>query len=145
MASIYNASRSLLTRCRLAALALRNLHTPANSVPSERAFSVMNILRNKTRNRLSAERAAKLTFIYINSRVLTQKAPSAAIKAKQTWLQIAEDVDQELQLEDDYLPPDNTTLGKRKRDTGESASDSDLEEEPTIATSASSFIETVIV
>lgn len=104
----------------------------------------MNTLYNKTQNRLSAERAAKLTFIYINSRVLAQKAPSAAIQAKQTWLQVAEDVDQELQLENDYLPLDSTTLGKRKRDTGDNTGDNDIEEEATTTTHESSFIATVI-
>jgi hypothetical protein len=42
----------------------------ANSVPSERAFSTMNYIHSKLRNRLSVERADKLQYIYMNSRAL---------------------------------------------------------------------------
>ena len=55
---------------RLAILAQRVFNTPANSVPSERSFSVQNLLHSKTRNRLTADRAEKLEFIYINVRTL---------------------------------------------------------------------------
>jgi hypothetical protein len=39
-------------------------------VPSERAFSTMNLLQNKLRSRLDMEVMDKLCFIYINSRSL---------------------------------------------------------------------------
>jgi len=55
-------SLSTFARCLLA--------TIGNSVPSERAFSTMNYIHSKIRNRLSAERANKLQYIYINSRTL---------------------------------------------------------------------------
>jgi hypothetical protein len=42
----------------------------ANSVPSERAFSTMNYIHSKMRNRLSVERADMLQYIYMNSRAL---------------------------------------------------------------------------
>ena len=53
----------------LSPLALRIFSTPSNSVPSERAFSVMNFLHSKARNRLESERVDKLTYIYINTRI----------------------------------------------------------------------------
>jgi len=39
-------------------------------LPNERAFSIQNLIHSKQRNRLSPERANKLTYIYMNSRVL---------------------------------------------------------------------------
>src|SRR5437588_6157366 len=55
-------SLSTFARCLLA--------TIGNSVPLERAFSTMNYIHSKIWNRLSAERANKLQYIYINSRTL---------------------------------------------------------------------------
>jgi hypothetical protein len=54
----------------LASFARRLLNTIANSMPSERAWSTMNYIHSKTRNRLSLERVNKLCFIYINTRTL---------------------------------------------------------------------------
>jgi hAT family C-terminal dimerisation region len=54
----------------LARLAARIFGTIANSVASERAFSAMNLIVTKLRNRLSPEKANKLIFIYMNQRVL---------------------------------------------------------------------------
>jgi len=54
----------------LAQLADRVLHTLANSVPCERAFSALNLLHTKTRNALTPERVNKLLYIQINSRTL---------------------------------------------------------------------------
>jgi hypothetical protein len=51
-------------------LATRLLHTLANSVPSERSFSSMNILHSKSRNRLTVERVSKILYIQINRRTL---------------------------------------------------------------------------
>src|SRR5205814_9935992 len=44
----------------LGLLAQRISQTPANSVPSERAFSIQNLIHSKQRNCLSSERANKL-------------------------------------------------------------------------------------
>jgi hypothetical protein len=55
---------------RLAQLAVRIFETIANSVLSERAFSVMGLIITKLRNRLGPEKANKLIFIYMNQRVL---------------------------------------------------------------------------
>ena len=44
--------------------------TPVNSVPSERSFSAQNYIQTKTRNSLKPDHVDKLTYIYMNSRVL---------------------------------------------------------------------------
>jgi hypothetical protein len=54
----------------LSSYAKRLLTTIGNSVPSERAFSTMNYIHSKIRNRLSVEKADMLQYIFINSRVL---------------------------------------------------------------------------
>jgi hAT family C-terminal dimerisation region len=56
----------------LATLAYRLQHTLANEVPSERAFSVMKLLKSKTRNKLNDERTNMLLFIQMNLRVLSR-------------------------------------------------------------------------
>lgn len=66
----------------LAPLAVRIFSAPANSVASERAFSVQNIIHNKTRNRLRPQQVDKLSFVYTNARILDQHdipEPPAAI------------------------------------------------------------------
>jgi hypothetical protein len=55
------------THCVLAQLAVRIFEAIANSVASERAFSAMNLIHTKLRNRLGAEKANKLIYIYMNS------------------------------------------------------------------------------
>jgi Protein of unknown function (DUF 659) len=57
-------------RSQLGKLALRVFKAPCNSVPSERAFSIQNLIHTKTRNQLRSEKVDKLTYIYINTRVL---------------------------------------------------------------------------
>jgi hypothetical protein len=59
-----------------ALFAKRLLTTIGNSVPSERAFSTMNYIHSKIRNRLLVERANKLQYIFINSRVLDKQIAS---------------------------------------------------------------------
>jgi Protein of unknown function (DUF 659)/hAT family C-terminal dimerisation region len=54
----------------LGKFAARIYSTPANSVPSESAFSTQNYILTKTRNRLESTRVDKLTYIYINGRIL---------------------------------------------------------------------------
>ncbi|KAI1002522.1 hypothetical protein K3495_g5677 [Podosphaera aphanis] len=58
----------------LSQLALELFHTTANSVALERAFSTMNLLLSKLRNRISVETMDKLCFIYINVRSLRQSS-----------------------------------------------------------------------
>jgi hypothetical protein len=50
------------------------LTTIANSVPSERAWSTMNFIHTKQRNRLAVNTLNKLMFIYINQRSLRKHA-----------------------------------------------------------------------
>jgi hypothetical protein len=55
------------TECpELASFAIRLLKTPANSVAAERAFSAMNIIHTKSRNRLSTTSAHKATHVAMN-------------------------------------------------------------------------------
>ena len=48
----------------------RLFSAPCNSVASERAFSIQNLIHTKSRNQLKSETTNKLTYIYTNSRVL---------------------------------------------------------------------------
>jgi hypothetical protein len=54
----------------LAPFAEKLMRTCANSVTSERAWSVMNFIHSKSRNCLSLEAVDKLLFIYMNIRSL---------------------------------------------------------------------------
>jgi hypothetical protein len=56
----------------LATLAVRIFEAIGNSVASERAFSTMNLIHTKLRNRLGAEKSDKLIYIYMNQRVLAR-------------------------------------------------------------------------
>ena len=56
-------------------MARRLFQTPANSVPSERAFSTMNYIHSDLRNRLTTERAHKLQYIFVNKRTLENMGP----------------------------------------------------------------------
>ena len=60
----------------LAALAARLFKTPANSVPSERAFSTQNLVQTKTMIRVDPKRLDKLTYIHVNRRALTREKTS---------------------------------------------------------------------
>lgn len=57
----------------LAELAMWLFETPANSVPSERAFSTMNLTHTRYRNRLKVEKVDKICYIHINRRILDRK------------------------------------------------------------------------
>lgn len=54
----------------LGRIAVRLYSCPVNSVASERAFSVQNLIHTKTRNRLQSKTADKLAYIYTNGRVI---------------------------------------------------------------------------
>ena len=54
----------------LGELAVHIFNTPANSVPSERAFSTQNIVHNKTQSNLSSMQTNMLAYIHINKRIL---------------------------------------------------------------------------
>lgn len=50
-------------------IAHRIFSTPANSVPSERAFSTQNYIHTKVRNALKPATTNKLTYLYMNTRI----------------------------------------------------------------------------
>jgi hypothetical protein len=107
------------TECpELASFALRLLKTPANSVAAERAFSAMNIIHTKSRNRLSTTSAHKATHIAMNTRAF-----------KRLEIKVDDDLEEHLiQLEDELLTELANTeqlLGKRKR--GDDDNDDDVE------------------
>jgi Protein of unknown function (DUF 659)/hAT family C-terminal dimerisation region len=54
----------------LGQLAFRLFSLPVNSVASEQAFSIQNLIHSKIRSALQSERVDKLTYTYINGRVL---------------------------------------------------------------------------
>ena len=54
----------------LVILSVRVFEAIANSIASERAFSAMNLIYIKLRNRLGSEKADKLIYIYINQCIL---------------------------------------------------------------------------
>jgi len=56
----------------LGKLGYRLFSTPCNSVASERAFSIQNLIHTKSRNQLKSETTNKLTYIYTNGRILDQ-------------------------------------------------------------------------
>jgi hypothetical protein len=51
-------------------IARRLAQTIANSVPSERAFSTMNLIHSKSRNRLSPAKVEQQVYIHVNRRIL---------------------------------------------------------------------------
>ena len=53
---------------RLALLAIRLFSSITNSVLSEQAFSAMNYIYSRYRNRLTAENAEMLIFVFMNWR-----------------------------------------------------------------------------
>jgi hypothetical protein len=59
----------------LAKISERLSSCPYSSVTSERAFSILNLIHTKTRNRLKPERVNKLQYIYINERALARDLP----------------------------------------------------------------------
>jgi hypothetical protein len=88
-------------------IAIRLISTPATSVPSERAFSILNLVHTKLRNRLSIERVDKLQYIYINERVLRKIKTSYNV---QMDTEAEADVDTEdlfVELEDNLIGAQN--------------------------------------
>ena len=54
----------------LASFAIRLFNLICNSVPSERAWSVMNIIQTPIRGNLGTKKTTKCLYIYINQRQL---------------------------------------------------------------------------
>jgi hAT family C-terminal dimerisation region len=75
-------------------LAYRIHCTLANSVPSERAFSAINLTHTKLRSKLAPERVDKLLYVQINRRVLRRDLHATRKQADEEEV-IIEDVDME--------------------------------------------------
>ena len=75
----------------------RLLHTLANSVPSERSFSSMNILHSKLRNRVTVERVSKMLYIQVNRRTLG-RASKPAVQLEEELEKTDDDDDDDLIL-----------------------------------------------
>ena len=84
----------------LGRLALRIFKTPCNSVPCERAFSIQNLIHTKIRNQLRSEKVDKLTYIYVNTRVLSNAVQSTCI-TKRSFNDLTET--ELVQFEDELL------------------------------------------
>lgn len=67
----------------------------------------MNLLHTKIRNRIKADRVDKLQLIYINSRVF-KRADGKRLEPNRTLLNLTPD--QEIELEDEHLPPPQLPL-----------------------------------
>lgn len=91
-------------------LAVRMGCTPANSVPSERAFSILKLIHTRLRSQLNSTRIDMLQYIYINYRVLerVQKGEDVEealveIEDQIYRIQDAEDAAKSAQIEIDML------------------------------------------
>jgi len=82
-------------------LALELLSCTANSVASERAFSAMNFLHSKLRNRMTLERTNKLLFIYINLRSI--RKASGTQEAYEKKVSKEQEAEMLLNWEDDMM------------------------------------------
>src|SRR5436309_14955653 len=56
----------------IAKLRYRLFFTPCNSVTSEQAFSIQNLIHTKSHNHLKSVTTDKLIYIYTNGRILDQ-------------------------------------------------------------------------
>jgi hypothetical protein len=81
-------------------LAIRLFVYPAISVPCERAFSSMNLIYTKYRNRLSIEKVDYLCFIYINRKILDRRRKkwNGVFKRYMNQLSIEETVEMETSI-----------------------------------------------
>lgn len=86
----------------LGPLAERLMDTPANSVPSERAFSIQNLVHTKARNLLSTLRVDKLQYIHINQHIIRRTCSAAKS------IPIAYTEDELVALEDVIMMQDNS-------------------------------------
>lgn len=64
----------------LSKLALKILSAPCTSAATERSFSTFSWIHNKKRNRLTTERAGKLTYLSYNWKMKTNNIKSKSLK-----------------------------------------------------------------
>lgn len=78
------------------------LQAPTNSVPTERAFSMMNLIHTKLCNRLTSERVNKLQYIHFTQPTLDQMiTPELTTKELPA-------------VEEQWMGEQQSTLGKRR-------------------------------
>lgn len=66
---------------KLGELAVRIFHTPANSVPSERAFCTCNLMHDKKQNRLSTVVTDQLCYIHVNKHILDRQSGPSVVRS----------------------------------------------------------------
>ena len=98
----------------LSQIALRLTQTPANSVPSERSFSTLNLLLNDLRNSLGNEKVNMLQYIYMNERVLARTGKQLEKMALQ-HMGLARD-EELVELEDGLLQAGELGVESSKRE-----------------------------
>ena len=98
----------------LSQIALRLAQTPANSVPSERSFSTLNLLLNDLRNSLGNEKVNMLQYIYMNERVLARTGKQLGKMAPQ-HMGLARD-EELVELEDGLLQAGELGVESSKRE-----------------------------
>jgi hypothetical protein len=101
---------ALLRATALAKLDNRIFQCPANSVPSERAFSTQNFIHNKIRNRLNPEHVDKLIYIYMNSRVFRARERKNEILMVNRYNLDTLIPEQEIELEDILLQEEDEDI-----------------------------------
>jgi hypothetical protein len=90
----------------LSTFARKVLTVIGNSVPSERAFSTMNYIYSKRRNRLDLDCADKLQFLHMNLRTLAKKKKQRALLHKQADLTHHRPTEEELLAWEDEFEAD---------------------------------------
>lgn len=82
--------RSLRGTCELAEVSIKILGTPVTSAATERSFSTFGWIHSKKRNRLTSERAAKMTYLAYNWKLMhgtSKRRPEKAIEKTQQSIQ----------------------------------------------------------
>lgn len=120
--------RSLRGTSIIVEVALRILSAPVTSAATERTFSTFSWIHNKKRNRLTSERAAKLTYISYNWKLLHCDENT---KCKKRKLELRNDENtsqknlQSFSSEEDNTETDNLYNSSENSNSGISEPDSD--------------------
>jgi len=126
--------RSLRGTSELVEVAIRILGAPVTSAATERTFSAFSWIHSKKRNRLTSQRAAKLTYLSYNWKLLNPKA-SAKTNLETTTLK-SPDISLSLETREN-----SQEKGKRqKQKKADSEEKEELEDEES-STSSHSDIE----
>lgn len=105
----------------LGKFAIRIFKAPCNSVPSERAFSIQNLIHTKTRNQLHSDKVNKLTYLYINSRVFKRQKLLNDTNLKTDLKRSPHDLTEAelVQMEDSLLEEDESDVGSSYEEMNE--------------------------